>query len=98
MSNAPEGAQLSDDGQWWWDGENWQAVSPEGGGGAEAGGDDRATAKTAEGLPATLEELSEEQRKQVLGEPTVSVEAVDTDETEVLAMQEDGNESGEAMA
>jgi hypothetical protein len=26
MSNVPEGAQLSDDGQWWWDGENWQAV------------------------------------------------------------------------
>lgn len=26
MSNVPEGAQLSDDGQYWWDGENWQAV------------------------------------------------------------------------
>ena len=26
MSNVPEGAQVSDDGQWWWDGENWQAV------------------------------------------------------------------------
>ena len=26
MSNVPEGAQLSDDGQYWWDGENWQLV------------------------------------------------------------------------
>ena len=26
MSNVPEGAQLSDDQQWWWDGENWQPV------------------------------------------------------------------------
>ena len=26
MSNVPEGAQVSDDGRYWWDGENWQAV------------------------------------------------------------------------
>ncbi len=26
MSNVPEGAQLSEDGQWWWDGNEWQAV------------------------------------------------------------------------
>ncbi len=26
MSNVPEGAQLSDDGQWWWDGNDWQPV------------------------------------------------------------------------
>ncbi|MEO8267202.1 MAG: hypothetical protein ABI706_16995 [Ilumatobacteraceae bacterium] len=26
MSNVPEGAQLSEDGQYWWDGENWQLV------------------------------------------------------------------------
>jgi hypothetical protein len=26
MSNVPEGAQLSDDGYWWWDGSAWQAV------------------------------------------------------------------------
>lgn len=35
MSNVPEGAQLSEDGQWWWDGENWQPV--EGGEGGEGG-------------------------------------------------------------
>ena len=27
MSNVPDGAQLSDDGQWWWDGSQWQPVS-----------------------------------------------------------------------
>lgn len=26
MSDMPEGAQLSDDGHYWWDGENWQLV------------------------------------------------------------------------
>jgi hypothetical protein len=26
MSNVPEGAQLSEDGYWWWDGSAWQAV------------------------------------------------------------------------
>jgi len=35
MSNVPDGATLSDDGQWWWDGENWQAV--EGAGGSDGG-------------------------------------------------------------
>ena len=32
MPNVPDGAQLSDDGQWWWDGSNWQPVSGDGGG------------------------------------------------------------------
>lgn len=26
MTEVPDGAQLSEDGQWWWDGEEWQAV------------------------------------------------------------------------
>ena len=39
MAMVPDGAQYSDDGQWWWDGENWQPVSGagDGGGGAPAG-------------------------------------------------------------
>jgi hypothetical protein len=39
MSNVPEGAQLSDDGQWWWDGSNWQPVEggDQGGGGGDGG-------------------------------------------------------------
>jgi hypothetical protein len=39
MSNVPEGAELSEDGQWWWDADNqtWQQV--EGGGGDSGGGD-----------------------------------------------------------
>jgi hypothetical protein len=26
MSNVPDGAQLSEDGHWWWDGAQWQPV------------------------------------------------------------------------
>lgn len=42
MSDVPDGAQLSDDGQWWWDDANqsWQAVSGGGGGDTGSGGDD----------------------------------------------------------
>ena len=31
MSNVPDGAQLSDDGNYWWDGNQWQPVNPSGG-------------------------------------------------------------------
>jgi hypothetical protein len=97
MSNVPEGAQISEDGQWWWDGENWQQVSQEGGqGGAAQGGEggDRAQARADQGLPQTLEELSTDQLKQVMGEATVSVEVVEADETEVLAMNDNSNQDG----
>jgi hypothetical protein len=39
MSNVPEGAQLSEDGQWWWDGSNWQPVEGQGGDGGGGQGD-----------------------------------------------------------
>ncbi len=45
MSNVPEGAQLSDDGQYWWDGENWQAVEGAGAEGAQAEGTGEVTAE-----------------------------------------------------
>jgi hypothetical protein len=36
MAEVPEGAQLSEDGQWWWDGADWQPIAgdqvPDGGG------------------------------------------------------------------
>lgn len=53
MSNVPDGAQLSDDGQWWWDGNQWQAVEMSGAGttpsDAEGSG---ATPSAAEGSPS----------------------------------------------
>jgi hypothetical protein len=44
VSNVPEGAQLSEDGQWWWDGSEWQQVEGGGGGGTSGGGSDAGTA------------------------------------------------------
>jgi hypothetical protein len=116
MSNVPEGAQLSDDGHWWWDGQQWQQVTDEGAehsgapaassasaagteqSGAPAAGDERATARVEQGMPASLEDLTDEHRQQYMAEPTVTVEAVDVDEVEVLAMQDAGQGSGEVMA
>jgi hypothetical protein len=43
----PEGAQVSEDGNYWWDGANWQLVAGAGGAGADAGADAGAQA-TAE--------------------------------------------------
>ena len=51
MSNVPEGAQLSDDGQWWWDAEHERWKPVEGGGGAVAG-DAAAAATPRQGAPA----------------------------------------------
>jgi hypothetical protein len=87
MTEVPEGAQLSDDGQWWWDGQDWRPVERTG---------DREAARVAQGLPAANTDLTDEHRLGFLGEPTVEVEAVDADEVEVLAMQDNGNSEGAA--
>jgi hypothetical protein len=88
MTEVPEGAQLSEDGQWWWDGQDWQPA-PQGG--------DRAAARVEQGMPASTEELTDEHRANFLAEPTVEVEAVEADEVEVLAMDDAGG-SGESLA
>lgn len=54
MSNIPEGAQVSDDGQWWWDGTDWQPVEgattdPATSGQSDQSGESEAT---EEGQPA----------------------------------------------
>jgi hypothetical protein len=116
MSNVPEGAQLSDDGHWWWDGSQWQAVSqdgdaaggsagsaaPDAGAAGEAGADGgeggREQARVAQGLPASLTELTDEQREQFMGEPEITSETLEYDEVEVLAMNDGHDENGEAIA
>jgi hypothetical protein len=97
MSRAPEGAQLSEDGRWWWDEQQWQPVTDESAEQGAAGGDERQVARVEQGLPASLEAITDEQRKQFMAEPAVTVEAVDTDHVEVLAMQGAGPD-GEATA
>jgi hypothetical protein len=88
MTEVPEGAQLSDDGQWWWDGQDWQPVPQV---------DERAAARVEQGMPAALTDLTDDHRQGFVGEPTVEEEAVEAEEVEVLAMQDSGN-SGESLA
>jgi len=96
MSNVPEGAQLSDDGKFWWNGEEWKQVDEGGAAGGEDG--ERAAARVAQGLPPSLEDVTAEQRQNFMGEPTITVEPEDQDEVEVLAMQDTGGEDGGAYA
>jgi hypothetical protein len=98
MTEVPEGAQLSDDGQWWWDGQDWQPVpQADSAVSQEESGDDRAAARVEQGMPAALTDLTDDHRQGFLGEPTVEVETVEENEVEVLAMQDSGS-GGEALA
>jgi hypothetical protein len=60
--------------------------------------DDRAAARAERGLPESVDELTDEQRQAYLGQPTSGVEADNTEEAQVLAMQDTGEDSGEAIA
>ncbi|HEU5474330.1 MAG TPA: hypothetical protein VFV67_27095 [Actinophytocola sp.] len=46
MSNVPQGATLSDDGHYWWDGTDWQLVQDNGDAGGAGGSDGSADAGT----------------------------------------------------
>jgi putative membrane protein len=67
-------------------------------GGVEEATDDRAAARAERGLPESIEELTDEQRHEYIGEPTVEVEPEDAEEVEVLAMQDTEEDSGEVIA
>jgi hypothetical protein len=88
MTEVPEGAQRSDDGQWWWDGQDWQPVPQDN----AAGGQE--AARVAQGMPAALTDLTDDHRSGFLGEPTIEVETVEENEVEVLAMQDTGEGGG----
>ncbi len=96
MTEIPEGAQRSEDGNYWWDGQQWQLVEQPL---DEAEGDpQRAAARAEAGLPRSLFDVSDEQRAHYLSEAQVTIEAEAHDEVEVLAMQDAGSGNGEAWA
>lgn len=74
--DVPGGALLSQDGRWWWDepAQQWQPVEGQASGAADGGDGDRAAARLAAGLPASVYELTDDQRDQYLAEPTVEAE------------------------
>ena len=59
---------------------------------------DRAAARSALGLPDSIDQLTDEQRKKYIGQPTDEVTADNVEQTEVLAMQDSNDGSGEVVA
>jgi hypothetical protein len=94
MTHVPEGAQYSDDHKWWWDGQQWQPVPDASGGTGAADPNDRSAARVAQGLPASLYDITDEQRRSHFAQSTVEVHPLNADQVEVVAMQD----SGESMA
>ncbi len=62
------------------------------------GGDEHANARVAAGLPASLQDVTPEQMQQYVGQPTIEVSALNSDQTEVVAMQETANAGEEQVA
>ena len=65
------------------------------GGGSDS---DRAAARLAQGLPASVTDLTDEQRQRYLGAPTVAVTAVDSAQVQVVAMQDGGTNDDKEVA
>ena len=98
MSDIPEGAQRSEDGQWWWDGAQWQPVSGQQSGSGQGELNEREAARVAAGLPAKLDALTAEQRQQYVSVGESAAQLEESGEAEVLAMSDTGSESGETVA
>jgi hypothetical protein len=88
VTNVPQGATVSEDGHYWWDGQQWQLV--------RQAGDPRVAARVAAGLPAALTDITDAQRQGYLGQPSVVVEQLNAGQAVVLAMRDEPG--GEATA
>lgn len=66
--------------------------------GATGNQGDRAAARAALGLPDSIDQLTDEQRKKYIGQPVVEVEAENADQVEVVAMQDSDDGSREEVA
>ena len=89
MSNVPEGAQLSDDGQWYWDGSAWKPV--EGGSNATPGGQSADAGTGPDQWSANPDEWTDEQREMffTVNDQTVAPEPLDADDDEPQEIKED---------
>lgn len=89
MSDIPDDAPRSDDGRWWWDGEQWQAVD------AEAAGDEREAAKMSIGAQS-IDDVADP--TQYMTDATTGVEDEETGTVEVLAFNDADDSDGGSWA
>jgi hypothetical protein len=97
----PAGAQVSEDGTYWWDPDNnkWELIEQGGAtadpnaepapNAAPAGSDDpRVQARVAAGLPGEVHAASDEQRAPYVGDSTIGNDALDSTVLEVPEISE----------
>jgi len=96
MANIPEDALRSDDGHYWWDGKQWQLIEQDDSAAGGSADNERVAARIAAGYPAAVEHLTDDQKKALLAEPIVTIEAHSHDEVEVPVME--GHENGGATS
>jgi hypothetical protein len=65
---------------------------------AAGDGDERVTARLANGYPASADDLTDEQKRALLGEPVFVAEPLAHEEVEVVAMDDSGHGDGGAWA
>lgn len=94
MTHMPPDAQRSDDGNWWWDGTQWQPVLQ---GEGESSSSQSAQPSVA-GAPPDPSNLNAADEQSMAGRGGFALEEEHTATTEVLAMVDTGAADGEANA
>lgn len=89
MPDIPDDAPRSDDGRWWWDGEQWQPVD------ADAASDERTAAKMNIGAES-IDDVSDP--SQFMTDAATGVEQESSGTVEVLAFNESDDSDGGSWA
>jgi hypothetical protein len=96
MAQIPADAARSEEGQWWWDGSQWQPVGEQAAGSDATSGDTAAdtvpATLVAAGAPASLDQWTDEQREAFFeGQVSEAGDAGSPEQVQVLAIRETGD-------